>query len=983
MGAPEKFVLYTQFDFVNMVSVNGFFHSRMALFSCSFWVSFSFFLTLFKVLYKVFFRYIYDDGSKLKNSSCSNILSRESNQIDSSPIESEGPPKEPSSEIFSTEASENNGFNGKEKSSSDFVFKFQFPTYEEFSKSHKRNEDFGILGTASPTSNGECGFLSVNKFSHLNDEPEVTVCGNKYEFVSGQSVSCFMEEAKVGSFSVEELFSDPNCGCSSEKEVAHYGFLSEKDFVKESAEVEAVCEIAPSNSADRECREEEAEKLMLTEDSYAGKDQLERGENDFPGKQDVCDGKDKFLTERNFTESDSDSDSSITSSREFSVIGQFVGSTSDGFLSDTDFEGINELRTALRKFGGRKLETETEDLEDFDLDETDLQDLSTEKPEDFDEEDEDIMEEVRKLEESESGRDKAEELVGREEKAVDGSDNCGKSNEQTLSASDSEDPNSLETLWEHQELIEQLKMELKKVRATGLPTILEESECPKMMEDLKPWKIDEKFQHGDRLSELHKFYKSYRERMRKLDILNYQKMYAIGVLQSKDPLHSFSSAKSSSPPPIISLLSQSLWRCKRKTGESDPMMKFIRELHGDLEMVYVGQLCLSWEFLQWQYEKAFELWESEPYGLRKYNEVAGEFQQFQVLMQRFIENEPFQGPRVENYVKNRCVMRNLLQVPVIREDNSKVKRRARKVGRDNGAITGDMLLEILEESIRTIWLFIRADKRAHTTVLKCRRGTDQTELQDPADSKLLMELQTELQKKEKKLKEVLRAGNCILKRFKKHNNNQEDGTEHLYFFSQVDMKLVTRVLNMSRITTDQLVWCHSKLSKINFVNRKSRASQHSTSYLSSFFLPPVLFCSGPHLRNTNSESQTELDNHSEMVQRLTYRKRHSYATKSNQHRVVKTPGGKLIYQSTKKRASGPKCPVTGKRIQGIPHLRPAEYKRSRLSRNRRTVNRAYGGVLSGGAVRERIIRAFLVEEQKIVKKVLKIQKAKEKQATKS
>ncbi|KAE8023266.1 hypothetical protein FH972_008985 [Carpinus fangiana] len=96
-----------------------------------------------------------------------------------------------------------------------------------------------------------------------------------------------------------------------------------------------------------------------------------------------------------------------------------------------------------------------------------------------------------------------------------------------------------------------------------------------------------------------------------------------------------------------------------------------------------------------------------------------------------------------------------------------------------------------------------------------------------------------------------------------------------------------------------------------------------------------------------------------MVQRLTYRTRHSYATKSNQHRIVKTPGGKLVYQSTKKRASGPKCPVTGKRIQGIPHLRPAEYKRSR------------------------IVRAFLVEEQKIVKKVLKIQKAKEKLTSKN
>ncbi|KAL9253082.1 Large ribosomal subunit protein eL34-like protein [Drosera capensis] len=67
----------------------------------------------------------------------------------------------------------------------------------------------------------------------------------------------------------------------------------------------------------------------------------------------------------------------------------------------------------------------------------------------------------------------------------------------------------------------------------------------------------------------------------------------------------------------------------------------------------------------------------------------------------------------------------------------------------------------------------------------------------------------------------------------------------------------------------------------------------------------------------------------------------------------------------------------------IPHLRPAEYQRSRLPRNRRTVNRPYGGVLSGSAVRERIIRAFLIEEQKIVKKVLKLQKAKEKQTSKS
>lgn len=138
-----------------------------------------------------------------------------------------------------------------------------------------------------------------------------------------------------------------------------------------------------------------------------------------------------------------------------------------------------------------------------------------------------------------------------------------------------------------------------------------------------------------------------------------------GFLQSKDPLQSISGLKFS-PPGVTSVLSQNFLLSKRKKSEFDPMKQFIRELHSDLEVVYVGQLCLSWEILHWQYEKSLELWESDPYGICRYNEVAGEFQQFQVLMQRFIENEPFEGPRVENYIKNRCVLRNLLQVPVIR-----------------------------------------------------------------------------------------------------------------------------------------------------------------------------------------------------------------------------------------------------------------------------------------------------------------------------
>ena len=63
----------------------------------------------------------------------------------------------------------------------------------------------------------------------------------------------------------------------------------------------------------------------------------------------------------------------------------------------------------------------------------------------------------------------------------------------------------------------------------------------------------------------------------------------------------------------------------------------------------------------------------------------------------------------------------------------------------------------------------------------------------------------------------------------------------------------------------------------------------------------------------------------------------------------------------------------------IPRARPKAF--ARLPQHKRTVSRAYGGNLSHAAVRERILRAFIVEEQKIVKKVL-TEKAKSSKAAK-
>jgi hypothetical protein len=51
----------------------------------------------------------------------------------------------------------------------------------------------------------------------------------------------------------------------------------------------------------------------------------------------------------------------------------------------------------------------------------------------------------------------------------------------------------------------------------------------------------------------------------------------------------------------------------------------------------------------------------------------------------------------------------------------------------------------------------------------------------------------------------------------------------------------------------------------------------------------------------------------------------------------------------------------------VPRLAKQKYSNKHMAKNKKSVSRAYGGVLSGEAVRERIVRAFLVEEQKIVK----------------
>uniref|UniRef100_A0A7S4B274 Large ribosomal subunit protein eL34 n=1 Tax=Chrysotila carterae TaxID=13221 RepID=A0A7S4B274_CHRCT len=108
-----------------------------------------------------------------------------------------------------------------------------------------------------------------------------------------------------------------------------------------------------------------------------------------------------------------------------------------------------------------------------------------------------------------------------------------------------------------------------------------------------------------------------------------------------------------------------------------------------------------------------------------------------------------------------------------------------------------------------------------------------------------------------------------------------------------------------------------------------------------------------------------------MVQRVTYRRRKSFNTASNKFRKLKTPGGKLVLHYTGKKGKRPSCGDCKKPLSGIAMMRPSELKN--VSKRQKTVTRAYGGSRCARCVRTRIVRAFLIEERQLVKKVLKAQ----------
>ncbi|KAK4841546.1 hypothetical protein QYF36_006247 [Acer negundo] len=688
---------------------------------------------------------------------------------------------------------------------------------------------------------------------------------SKCQFSSKRHISGFIEQPKAFTFSVQELYLVSNYPAPCEKKFLDTGeafdpvktqdsadnFIEEKTENLKKQECEAIDpektedsahnfieekteDSVESDSKKQECEafgpektEDSADNFIeeKTEDSVESDSKKQECEAFDPEKTE--DSADNFIEEKteDSVESDLKKQEKALTENENTVFTEFK------FLQNYDYvlkdlsppldskidmiaNSTDAFSTSNDNFGG--LETESlfsinEDKEENFESNLDLRDQTSDSDDEFIEletqsQNSTIMnqEELvhRETEEEEAKLEKStildDDILGREdlneaEDLVD--ENFEETNMEEgefFSDSDSDDD---EFSLEHEELLEQLKMELKNARTGGLPTIEEEeSESPKKVAELKPLKIDQKLERKDHMLEIHKFYKSYLEKIRKLDILNFQTMHATAMKSL--------------------LLPQNLRLFKPRKHEVNPILKFVGELQKEFELVYVGHLCLSWEILHWQYRKALELQEYDLQEYRQYNQVAEEFQLFQVLLQRFIENEPFQSlPRVQNYVNNRCAHCNFLHVPVIKDDSLKDKKERRRD--ENDTITSPMLTEIIEESTRVFWEFLRADKDGTNDV-----NSRNPEVQDSIDSELLTDIRTDFQKKDKRFKEILRSGSCIVKKFQKQHTKDRIRLNHAMFFAQVELRLVSRVLNMSKLTTEQLFWCHEKLVNINLSNRK-------------------------------------------------------------------------------------------------------------------------------------------------------------------
>ncbi|KAI3867724.1 hypothetical protein MKX03_021850 [Papaver bracteatum] len=207
----------------------------------------------------------------------------------------------------------------------------------------------------------------------------------------------------------------------------------------------------------------------------------------------------------------------------------------------------------------------------------------------------------------------------------------------------------------------------------------------------------------------------------------------------------------------------------------------------DLETAYVTYICLTWEDLHCQYTQLSQKILSNPENPTCYSCVAQLFQQFQVLLQRFVENEPFeQGLCPEIYARTRSSFTKMLQVPSIPVAQKIVKEGEQEDEEEESdkPVLASELIEIIKTSILTFH---------ESKILSLFGG--QNHIASP-----LQLVQSALDKKMLKIKELRKKKKGWKKKI--WPATTEEGE---LLFGLIDIKVMSRVLRMVRISKEQLL----------------------------------------------------------------------------------------------------------------------------------------------------------------------------------
>ncbi|KAM3308310.1 hypothetical protein P3S67_010054 [Capsicum chacoense] len=287
-------------------------------------------------------------------------------------------------------------------------------------------------------------------------------------------------------------------------------------------------------------------------------------------------------------------------------------------------------------------------------------------------------------------------------------------------------------------------------------------------------------------------YDKYSEQMLFYDRLHVQQLREFG-----SHIPSTSSPRSASKKLVSPFRCLSLKKMDEFQDEMENLHQPVADINQDLETTYVAQLCLTWEVLHCQHTQLSQKISCQPDSTISYNQSAQQFQQFLVLLQRFIETEPFEpGARPEIYARMRNALPMLLQVPKVQGSDQK------KLDDDELPVLAPDLLKVIESSILTFRLFVKMDKKSSSG--RNLFGS-QNQMTTP-----LHQVQCSLEKKKVKLKELRKK----TKNLKKKSWPTTAGDVDL-LLGLIDVKVMNRVLRMERISKEQLFWCEEKMKKLD------------------------------------------------------------------------------------------------------------------------------------------------------------------------